>query len=93
MRHSFHAFTTIKHPHFKVTFFQLASQHPEPAEHGGVCEGVFWHSVANLKKKKKKITKLILAAGKNICYLLHNLFFCLWFCKKKKKNTSEVQSV
>lgn len=39
--HCLHAFTTIKHPQFKVTLFQLGSQHPEPAEHGEARKGVF----------------------------------------------------
>lgn len=53
MPHSLHFSTTIKCPHFKVTFFQLVRQHPETAEHGGVCGGVYWQVILAQRNQLK----------------------------------------
>lgn len=42
MPHGLHFSTTIKCPHFKVTLFQLDGKLHEPAEHDGLCGGLYW---------------------------------------------------
>lgn len=68
MHHSLYFSTAIKSSHFKVTFFQLASQHCDPAEYMGVCiDKWFWHGVINWKNINPKTH--------NGCYIFFQNFF------------------